>query len=314
MSRSRTSIAWTCAAGALGLAPFGTVALSAQREGFEILRSKTEARLQQIVDHAPGALGLTAVDLTSGERFGFNQELVCAQGSAIKVPILMEVYKQAQQGKFELGERRTIAQQGMVGGSGVLQHFGAGSSALSVRDLCVLMIVLSDNSATNMLFDLVGMENVNRTLESLGTVRTRLRRKMMDSAASARGDENLSTPAEAVHILEILGRGDFINRQISEDILSILKLPKEGDLKAGIPAEVPLAFKAGSLPGVATEWAVVYLKDHAYAVAVMEGYLPAGDGQASKDFQEISSVLFEYFARRAFSNPYGVLTDPQSWK
>jgi beta-lactamase class A len=71
------------------------------------------------------------------------------------------------------------------------------------------MIVLSDNTAANMLIEIVGMENVNRTMTSLGLKQTRLQRKMLDTAASARGEENLSTPAEAARLMEILYRGGF---------------------------------------------------------------------------------------------------------
>jgi beta-lactamase class A len=99
-----------------------------------------------------------------------------------------------------------------VGGSGVLQELGDHTSQLSIRDLGILMIVLSDNTATNMLIDLVGMENVNKTLSSLGFTQTHLQPKMINTAASGRGEENLSTPAEATRLMEILYRGWGIQR------------------------------------------------------------------------------------------------------
>jgi len=279
-----------------------------QSENVKIIREKTEARLREIVANARGAMGLVAVDLVSGERLAINEHLTFPQGSAIKIPILMEVYKQAHEGRFRLTDRRRIEKVHMVGGSGILKEFGDGTSELSIYDLCVLMIVLSDNTATNVLIDLVGMENVNRTMASLGLTRTRLQRKMIDPAASARGDENLSTPAEAARLMEILYRGEFINREVCEQILAILKKPKRTAVSSGVPSEVPIASKPGGIPGVSTEWAIVYLKERPYVLVVMENY---GMGEeASAAFRDISRIVYDYFWRLGRATRYGTYVDP----
>jgi len=279
-----------------------------------LVRAQVEARLSRIAVDGPGVVAVAAVDLTSGERFGLNDELASAQGSAIKIPILMEVFKQAHQGALRLEDRITIERAGTVAGSGVLQHFQDGGSALSLHDLCVLMIVLSDNSATNLLIDRVGTENVNRTLAALGLEHTRLRRKMMDSAASARGDENTSSPAEAIRILQLLHGGRFVSAEISKQILAILSLPKDGDLRHGVPAEIPMAFKSGSVPGVATEWVIVSHPERPYAVVVMQSRVPPAAGDASaRVFRELSELFYAYFAGRERFTPFGVSTDPTPW-
>lgn len=280
----------------------------AQQENLAIIRQKTEARLREIAAAARGAMGIAIVDLIGGERFAINENLLFPQGSAIKVPILMEVYKQAREGRFRLTDRLRIEKKNFVGGSGILKEFGDGSSELSIYDLCVLMIVLSDNTATNMLIDLIGMENVNRTLTSLGLTRTRLERKMIDQAASARGEENLSTPAEAARLMEILYRGEFISREVCDQILDILKKPKRTALGSALPPDVPLASKPGGIPGVSTEWAIVYLKERPYAIAVMENY---GVGEeTSQAFQDISRTAYDYFWRLGRATRYGTYVDP----
>lgn len=279
-----------------------------QPENLKIIREKTEARLREIVASARGAMGLVVVDLVSGERMAINENLTFPQGSAIKVPILMEVYKQAHEGRFRLTDRRRIEKASMVGGSGILKEFGDGMSELSIYDLCVLMVVLSDNTATNLLIDLVGMENVNRTMASLGLARTRLQRRMIDPAASARGEENLSTPAEAARLMEILYRGEFINRDVCEQILAILKKPKRTALSSGVPSDVPIASKPGGIPGVSTEWAIVYLKERPYVLVVMENY---GIGEeASAAFRDISRTVYDYFWRLGRATRYGTYVDP----
>lgn len=274
-----------------------------QEQNVKIIQEKTASRLQEIAARSRGALGYCVIDLAGGERFALHENQVFPQASAIKIAILMEVYKQAGEGKFKLTDPRRIAKQDKTGGSGVLGELGDGTVELTVHDLCVLMILVSDNTATNLLLDLVGMDNINRTLESLGLKQTRVRRRMMNTAASWRGEENLSTPAEAAHIMELLFKGEFISRKACDDILAILKKPKTTNLKAGLPADVAIATKPGGIAGVVTEWAIVYLKDRPYVVVVMENYGVADD--ASTAIKEISRVLYDHFSRLARATSHG---------
>jgi len=284
-----------------------TVAL-AQPDNWELVRKKTEAKLAEIAAGTRGIVGLAAVDLTSGERLGTNENLVFPQGSAIKVPILLELYRQAAEGKFKLTDRLGVEKRQQVGGSGVLGQFGDGTSELSLRDLAVLMIVLSDNTATNMLIERVGQENVNRMLASLGLERTRLQRKMMDEAAKGRGEENLSTPAEAARLMEILFKCEGLTRAACDDILSILTIEKPGQIRRGLPENLPVAFKPGGIPGVTVEWAIVQLKERPYVLVVMESFGLEGEG--AQAMEKISRLLYDYFWRRSHSTRFGTYVDP----
>jgi beta-lactamase class A len=278
----------------------GAQPLEAQEENWAVVRAKTEAQLREVVSGVRGAMGLTVIDLSSGQRFDINENFVFPQGSAIKVAILMEVYKQAAEGRFKLTDRLPVKAESQVGGSGVL------------KELAVLMILVSDNTATNMLIELVGMERINQTLASLGLSQTKVQRRMMDTAARSRGDENLSTPVEAARIMEILYRGEFLDPTASDDMLAILKKPKRGGINAGLPADVPVAFKAGGIPGVSTEWAIVYLKGRPYVVVVMENY--ELEEEATAAMKEISRTLYDYFWRLARASRYGTYVDPAPLK
>lgn len=281
----------------------------AQPDNWQIVRSKTEKKLQKMVEATRGVVGVSVLDLTDGERFTFNENLTFPQGSAIKIAILMEVYKQATEGKFKLTDLRWVDKPDKVGGSGVLNQLGDRTSQLSIRDLCVLMIVLSDNTATNMLIELVGMSNINKTMASLGLKQTLVQRKMMDTAARGRGDENLSTPLEGTHIMELLYKGQFLNQSACEDMLAILKKPKSGSIKAGLPAGIPVAFKPGGIPGVATEWAIVNLKERPYIVVIMGNY--GLDNEFHEVMPKVSKVLYDYFWRKGRSTQFGTYVYPQ---
>jgi len=282
--------------------------LMSQPPAIKVLHTKTEKRLSEIIASSPAVTGLMAVDLTSGETFAFNENQVFPQASAIKVPILIEVYQQAQQKRFNLSDKLTIAPDEAVGGTGVLQYM-IGPVSLSIQNLAVLMITQSDNTATNALIKLVGMQAVNKRIKALGLQETKLQRIMMDVKSSAKGVENISTPAEAVKILKMLYSGEIINPEASAEMLGILKKTERSTsrLAAGIPDDVPIAFKPGMLNGVSTEWAVIYLKKRPYAVAVMEKYKTAG--KAERAVEQLSEVLYDYFWRIGNATEYGVYAE-----
>lgn len=274
----------------------------------EILKQKTERQLQDIVNSSSFLTGMMAVDLTTGDSFAINQDIVFAQASAIKIPVLMEVYKQAKEGKFALTDTRSLITSNTVGGSGILNAM-VDPVSLSIRNYCMLMVGLSDNSATNTLIDLVGLKNINATMQSLGLKTTKVQRKMIDQPASLRNEENISTPAEAVKILKLLYDGKFLDKATSDEILFTLqKNPVENSkLARGIPSNVKIAFKPGGMGGVSTEWGVIYLAKKPYAVAVMENYKA---GLASQDvIGSISKTLYEYYSRMARATEYGVILE-----
>ncbi len=283
-----------------------------QGENLILLQEKTETRLREIGNRSQGVIGWSVVDLTSGVRFGHNEDNVFPQASAIKISVLMEVYKQAGEGKFKLSDTRQIKKTDMTGGSGILCELGDGTVQLTLHDLCVLMIVLSDNTATNLLIDLAGMGNVNATMESLGLKKTRVQRRMMDMPAAQRGDENLSTPAEAARVMELLFRGEFLNRAVCDEILGILKKPKSTAVCAGVPANLEIACKPGGIAGVKTEWAIVFLKNRPYILTVMENY--GAESAPTETIREISEAVHQYFARLSRATPHGVYVAPPGEK
>jgi beta-lactamase class A len=277
----------------------------AQPEGRGIIGQKTFKALERIAEEAQGVLGLAVIDLETGEIFSINGELVFPQGSAIKIPILLEVYQQASEGKFSLSDQIRIAEDLQVGGSGILKELGDGTSRLSVQDLCVLMIHISDNTATNLLIDLVGMDNVNRTMKELGLAGIRLRRKMMDTAARARGDENVATPVQAALLLQMIHH-QKLGEEICEKTLNLLRRPKSGGFSEAIPG-VPIAFKAGGIPGVRTEWALVELPGRPFIAIFMEAYDRTGESE--KILREVARILYDYFWRLENASIYGTFVD-----
>ncbi|WP_083961609.1 serine hydrolase [Salinimicrobium terrae] len=290
-----------------------STALFSQENNAQMLKQKTEKKLQEIFQSSPAITGLVAVDLTSGEKISWNPDVQFPQASSIKIPILIEVFKQASEGKYSLSDRLPVNSTNLVGGTGILKNLDD-PAPLSIKNLGILMIALSDNSATNSLIDLVGIPKVNKTLQSLGMKQTLLQREMMNSTASARGEENLATPAEAAKILQLLYKGEFINPNVSKEIVDILKMTDREDsrLAAGIAENVDIAFKPGFINGVSVEWAIVNLQQRPYAVAIMESHKVSGE--AEEVMEDVSKILYNYFWRMGNASEYGTYVDPKPKK
>jgi beta-lactamase class A len=250
------------------------------------LKTKFEQRVQEIASRLDGVVGYVFVDLTSGERITRLERETFPTASTIKLAIVYELFKQAAEGKIRLDETITLDRGKAVGGSGVL--FELGTPTLSIRDYAALMVTLSDNTATNILIDRLGMEQIARRMQGLGLNATKLRRHMMDTAAARRGDENVSTPDDLAGLLQAM----------PPDGLELLKKPKESRLRKGLPSGVATADKPGELEGVRVDAGIVYAKNRPFVLCVMTTFLK-DEGEGERAIQEMSRAAYEYFSRLA---------------
>lgn len=268
----------------------------------DLLENKTLAELRRFDETFDGALGVSVTDLTTGHSFGLHGDTVFPQASVIKIPILARMYQAARAGKFALDGPVTIEPGESVGGSGRLQdRLKSGTPVtLTIRELINAMIEWSDNTATNKCIALAGMEEVNHMLDQLGLPHTRLRRKMMDRAAVARGDENLSTPAEMARLVEAIYRGKLVDEAASREMLSILK-EVSGGIHEGLPLDIETASKTGELPGARGETGIVFLEGRPFVLSVMSAYI---DDRRSP-VPEVTRIVYRYFEKLAAANAWG---------
>ena len=268
------------------------------------LKSKFVAKIQSIAENADAVVGVAIKDLKSGDEYLINADEIFPQASSIKIHILTELYRQAEQGRYRLTDILQLPESVRVGGSGILSELGPKSVSLSLHDYAVLMIVLSDNTATNLLIDLVGMQNVNKSLQAMGASKTKLQRVMMDVKAAKAGRENIGTPREAMMVLEKLHQGEIVSKKASEEIVSILRKPKEGPIRRGVPESVPVANKEGEVEGMRCDVAIVELPESPYIICVMTKLLLKPE-DGPRVIEELSRASFQYFDRKANSNEFG---------
>jgi beta-lactamase class A len=185
--------------------------------------AQLKEQLETIASAYSGKVTYALTDLTSGEHISHDEGDVMPTASLIKVPILVAMYEAAQEGRFELTDRVQFREDQKVLGSGVLIHLTPGVE-MTVRDAATLMIVISDNVATNMMIDLVGLDRINDTMAALGLERTRLFQRLGDRKAGLDARKmSVSTAGEMTHLLTLIARHEAVSSEASEDMLRILR-------------------------------------------------------------------------------------------
>lgn len=275
----------------------------------EILWQKLEANINEVDHNLDGVLGVAILDLSSGKKILLHADDVFPQASSIKIAVLAELYRQAQAGKLKLTDFYTVQASDLVPDSDIMGGLTPGVTRITLRDLATMMVAVSDNSATNVLIDRVGMENVNALMDSLGLAHTRLRRKMMDLKAASEGRENISTPAEMTALLEALYRGKVLNKAMTADFFTMLGTHKESFIPRDLPEGVKIANKPGELEGVRNDSGVVFVENRPYVICVMTTYLRRErDGEEA--IARISAAAFRMFDRLARASEYGRVVSP----
>jgi beta-lactamase class A len=278
-----------------------SAALRAQASPEEALERKLLDRLRAVDQSLSGVLGVAAIDLNSGRVIAFQGSIIFPQASSIKIPILMQVFRAVRAGKLSMNQPVALERKDSVEGSGHLKILLRSQPlTVTVRELARAMIETSDNTATNKLIAMVGMDQVNDLVAQLGLKETKLQRRMLDSEASADNRENISTPLEMARIAEMLYRGKVIDAEASREMIGMLKLV-DANFRMSIPAEVAVASKPGELNGVRAETGIVFLKNRPFVLSVMSTYLEAGQNPVPA----VARMFYEHFEKLARSNRYG---------
>jgi beta-lactamase class A len=273
----------------------------------QVMWQKLEARIAEIDRGLDGVFGVAVLDLASGQKYLLNGDEVFPQASSIKIPVLVELYRQAQDqspGRAKLTDLYTVRQSDLVPDSDIFLGLTPGVTRLTNRDLATMMVAVSDNSATNILIDRVGMENVNNTLDGLGFKKTRLRRKMMDLKAAQEGRENVSTPREMMLLLEAIYQGKVLNKSMNEDFFKILATHKDSAMLRGLPVDVRAANKPGALEGVRNDSGIVFAQNRPFVLCVMATYL-RDERAGEKAISEIAAAAYSWIDRLGRASPYG---------
>ena len=281
----------------------------------DLLWRRMETRIDEVIAAHDGAVGVALVDLTDGRTLARNADLVFPAASSIKLPLLLELYRQEERGRrgasgvARLSDAYVFDPKDLVDDSRVMAGLTPGVTRLTNRDLAQLVVAVSDNAATNVLIARVGMERVNAMLKELGLTETRLRRKMIDLEAARRGDENVATPRQLAELLRLLHAGRLLAAGLTKDFLALLATAKDSPIPKLLPPDVTVADKPGELDAVRTDSGIVFARNRPFALSVMTSY--DRDERASEHaISEVALAAYRYFEMAGRATEYGRVIGP----
>ncbi|RME56242.1 MAG: serine hydrolase [Caldilineae bacterium] len=268
--------------------------------------------LAAIIQESGAEMGVAIRHLETGEEINIHGDRVFPLASVFKIPVLVEAFRQIHAGKLTLDERHTLTVTEKNLPSGVLVFFDDGLQP-TFRDLLTLMIIISDNTATDMVMHRLGAGAVTRTMHDLGltdihvpiTVReifddllpssdptqdllelAKGPRNRQGRAYSLGPDNNVGTPRALTQLLSMIWHGQIIDRAACDAMLAILLKQQLNDrLPRYLPPGTPCAHKTGTLPGLRNDSGIIYVDDHNHvAVTVFSRWddeAVAGDPEAT---------------------------------
>lgn len=233
-------------------------------------------------------------DLTNDKWiYKLDEDRVVPSASTIKVLIMVEALNQVLKGKYQLNQKIKINEEDKVDFS-IVKDLTAGS--YNYIDLITLMIIVSDNTATNILIDLLGYENINKMGEKLGLKNTILARKMLEFKAIKEGRQNYTSPMDMVIIMESIYRKQLLSSEICELMIDILKKQKHKDcLGRFLSEDVDIAHKTGGLKNLSHDIGIFYLDNIHYLLGVFVTEA-SSDAEAKEVVGRISKVVYDYFS------------------
>lgn len=268
-----------------------------------LLWERLHAKLKGLVDGFDGVAGIYVLDLTTNGEIRINADELFPTASSIKIHILTQLLLRAERGEVDLLEPFQVDPAENVLGSGVLAYLD-GPMTMTLLDIATLMIIVSDNTATNICLRVAGLEATNQMLADLGLTATKVRRKMMDHLAAVQEQENVSTPYELARMMEQLYRGKP-EVGAAAKALAILRKPKNSTLTEALPESTVFANKPGYVDGARCDVGLVELARRPYVVAIMSKYALGSSREHSEVLVQMARTIHQTFLALEKSNNYG---------
>ena len=254
-----------------------------------------------------GVFALAYKNLLSGEEILINEKINFHAASTMKTPVLIEAYKQAKAGKYSIHDSLEIKNEfkSIVDGStyslnpkddSEFDLYEKAGKKVKIYDLLYLMIIQSSNLATNSIIDLVGAENVNKTMKEMGAVDIQVLRGVEDTKAFRAGLNNTTTAYDQMLIFTQMAQGDAVDKQSSDAMIDILLDQKFNDkIPAKLPKNVKVAHKTGWITGVNHDAGMVILPDGRRYILVLLSKELENDKAAVKSMAKVSRMIYDYF-------------------
>jgi beta-lactamase class A len=240
-----------------------------------------DERVKPIVGEFKGKVNLFAKNLDSGETYALNPDERVRTASTIKIAVMIEAFARVAEGKAKWTDEVVLTKEKKVSGSGILAELSDGLK-LTLRDAVNLMMILSDNSATNLVLDVLSTDAVNARMESLGFKQIKINRKVGSGGESTAGKDpenkkyglGFATPREMVLVMEKLERGEIISPAASKEMIDLMKREQGRNAIGRSLWSVPMASKYGALDRLRSAVGILYTKKGRIAMAISCDEMP----------------------------------------
>jgi beta-lactamase class A len=254
-----------------------------------------EKVIENTLQSMKGDFSVILKDLKSGKVFfekDADRQLPSA--STIKLLIMIEAYRCFLTGKLDLYSKVSISNADKVEFSLITEM---NTDRYTVKDLILLMMTISDNTATNVLIDILGMENINDTGIKLGLQGTKLQRKMMDFEAAKKGRQNLTVPRDMLKLMESLYKNEILTPQACSEMLSIMSTVVSRDFMIRyLPVDIRCAHKPGELDELNHDIGIVFTSSCHYALGIFATGLK--DNISGRQYiAQLSKEIFDHIVK-----------------
>ena len=278
-----------------------------------VVAQKTNSTLDEqvnpIVASFKGKVSLFAKNLDTGQTYALNPDERVRTASTIKIAVMIEAFARVAEGKAKWTDEVVLTKEKKVSGSGILGELSDGLK-LTLRDAVNLMMILSDNTATNLVLDVLTTDAVNARMESLGFKQIKINRKVGSGGESTAGKDRenkkfglgVTTPREMVLIMEKLERGEVINAALSKEMIDLMKREQGRNALGRSLWDVPMASKYGALDRLRSAVGILYTKNGKIAMAISCDDMPetmwSVDNPAYLLISRLSEVLAEGLGKK----------------
>jgi len=270
--------------------------------------SKLDAQVKSLIAPFKGTVSLYAKNLDTGETYALNADERVRTASTIKIAVMIEAFARVAEGKAKWTDEVVLTKEKKVSGSGILAEL-SDNLHLTLRDAVNLMMILSDNTATNLVLDVLTTDAVNARMESLGFKQIKINRKVMSGGDSMAGKDpdnkkyglGFATPHEMVLVMEKLERGEIISPAASKEMLDLMKEEQARFAIGRSQWDLPMASKYGALDKLRSAVGIIYSKKGKIAMAISCDDMPeimwSVDNPAYLLMSQLSEVLVNGLAK-----------------
>ena len=263
---------------------------------------KLDDQVKALVASFKGKVTLYAKNLDTGETYALNADERVQTASTIKIAVMIEAFARVNEGKAKWTDEVVLTKEKKVSGSGILSELSDGLH-LTLRDAVNLMMMLSDNTATNLVLDVLTTDAVNARMESLAFKNIKINRKVMSGGESQAGKDpenkkyglGFATPHEMVLVMEKLERGEIISPAVSKEMIDLMKREQARYAIGRSLWDLPLASKYGALDRLRSAIGIIYSKKGKIAMAISCDDMPeimwSVDNPAYVLMSQLSEVL-----------------------